>query len=151
MRTAGIHQVAHVCCVLSTTTGRSTSYVPRGWSVMKRGLVWVWWAVAVLALVAVTVNILHPHPTDDAALAAQATAALNAESLLGRVFAVGATTDGLVYVTLPQTKHDLDSDSRTSAFTRSIASTIFQDVPSAQKVEVLDANHTIIHTYERPN
>jgi len=116
---------------------------------MRRALGYLWWGLAVAAFVAVALNLAQPHPADDSALAAQASTALEAEMTGGGVLAVGATTDGHVYVTFSQTTANIGSPARLSAEAHAAAAAVFDAVPKATIVTVLDANHAVVDSYRR--
>jgi hypothetical protein len=116
---------------------------------VKRALGWLWWGLAAVALVAVALNLAQPHPADDTALASKATAALDAERVGDSVLAVGATSDGHVYVTLSRTASDFGSPARLSVVGHDVATAIVGAVPSATIVTVLDANHAVVDSYRR--
>jgi hypothetical protein len=125
-------------------TGREETHSSSAMRVGKRALIGIWFAFAAASTVLLVLSLLQPQVTDSPTLAVHVRAVLERDG--ARVLAVGATTDGRVFVTsgvaLP--------DSTQTAVWPPVAARIFSAVGSAKEIVVLDPNHLVIGSYTRP-
>ena len=116
---------------------------------MKRTLQTAWWLVVAVTTVFVVVNVAQSHTTDDQLLANKAATALQGAGLASGIQAVGATTDGLVFVTLGNAAPSDGPSAQGAEVERRVAQAVFGASPEVTAVVLLDANHGVVGSLDR--
>lgn len=116
---------------------------------MKRALQIAWWALVAVTTVLVVANIIHSHTTDDPRLANEAATALQVTGLESGIQAVGATSDGRVFVTLGNSAPSDGSSAQGIQAERRVAKAVFGALPQVTAVVLLDANHGVVSSSNR--
>lgn len=111
---------------------------------------WIgWWAVVAVLIIVVAVNIVQSGTTDSVPLADEAAKALSGTGHTAEIRAVGATSDGRVFVTLVSAGTPSGASHAGSDAVRAIADDVFSQVPSATAVVILNADHGVVGTFWR--
>ena len=116
---------------------------------LRRAL-WIgWWAIVAVVTIFVAVNVAQSRTTDSAPLADRAARALTDSGQAAEVQAVGATSDGRVFVTLVNVGMPAGAGSGGSRASRGIAEAVLTRVPSAVVVVILNADHGVVGSFGR--
>lgn len=116
---------------------------------MRRAPHTAWWLVVAVTTVVVVANVARSHTTDDPLLANEAATALQKAGLASGIQAVGATTDGRVFITLMDAASSPSSSPGGPSQLQTLARDVFSGARDAKVVVVLNASHSVTGSYDR--